>query len=109
MASQWGSVCLVEAPRGSGEICLQIGLDDYSGLVSYCGKVVHALDMPGGPRLENEVTDPRLAWQVELLRKYDGLLDDLLHRARQEARAHEERETREAWAAEERRGRVPGR
>lgn len=109
MASQWGSVSLVEAPPSSGVICLYIGLDDFSALVSYCNKVVHARDEPSGLHLEHEVTDPRLAWRVELLRKYDGLLDDLLYRARREARANEERETREAWAAEERRATAAGR
>lgn len=88
MASQWGSLGLIEMPKdGSGDICWTIGLDDWSSLVLLCDDVWMAYDCSGGPILDRKVgNDSRYAKRGELLKRWNAKLEALVDEAREEAR-----------------------
>lgn len=97
MASQWGSLGLIEMPRdGSGDICWTIGLDDWDCLVLCCDDVWMARDYGlrhGGPHLERKVGDDiRYAKRGELLKRCKARLVALIDEAREEARLLEQSE-----------------
>lgn len=87
MASQWGSVGLVQCPQKLGDICWTMGIDDWKCLVLYCGEVWEAFNGDKGPFLSTKRTgDPPFAKRGQLLRRFEAKLDALVDEAREEAR-----------------------